>query len=305
MLKIIKPLLLLLLCLPLTIVAQDVNLDSVLTNESQQKTPETEYAYGTFKSTTISNGHSVETLTKGVMEFVINHRFGTLNGGLYEWFGLDNATVRIAFDYGLTDDLMIGLGHASFDKQYDGFIKYKILKQSKGVKNMPFTLDIMGSLMVRTTKDPPDQNYKTPFKDRVFYSWQLLAARKFSESFSLQFMPTLVHYNLVSTSNLKNNIISLGIGGRQKITKRMAVNAEWYYNLPNSKMPGTKNSLCLGWDIETGGHVFQLIFTNGTGIAPRPFITETMGTWGNGDIHFGFNVHRAFQICKPKKKIVQ
>jgi len=270
--------------------------------ETQQKKPETEYVTGTFKSTTISNGHSTETLAKGVMDFVINHRFGTLNTGLYEWFGLDNATVRIAFDYGITDNLMIGLGHASFDKQYDGFIKYKILKQSRGLKNMPITLDAMFTTMVRTTKDPPNQNYETLFKDRVFYSWQLLAARKFNESFSLQVMPTVVHYNLVGTSNLKNNIVSLGVGGRQKITKRMAVNAEYYYNLPGSKIPGTKNSLCLGLDIETGGHVFQLIFTNGTGIAPRPFITETTGTWGNGDIHFGFNVHRAFQIRKAKKK---
>ena len=169
---------------------------------------------------------------------------------------------------------------------------------------MPVTLDVMGTVMIRTTKDPPSQNYKTPFKDRVFYAWQLLAARKFNESFSLQLMPTLVHYNVVNTSNLKNNIISLGIGGRKKITKRMAVNAEYYYNLPNSKFPDSKNSLCLGLDIETGGHVFQLIFTNGTGIAPRPFITETTGTWGNGDIHFGFNVHRAFQLKKNKKKSV-
>ena len=302
MLKIVKSLLL--LCLPLCIVAQDVNLDSLLANETQQKKPETEYAYSTFKSTTISNGHSVETLPKGIMEFVINHRFGPLNGGLYEWFGLDNATVRIAFDFGLTDDLMVGVGHASFDKQYDGFIKYKLLKQSRGVKNMPITLDAMFTTMVRTTKDPPNQNYKTPFKDRVFYSWQLLAARKFSESFSLQIMPTLVHYNVVNNSSLENDIVSIGIGGRQKITKRMAINAEYYYNLPGSKIPGTKNSLCLGLDIETGGHVFQLIFTNGTGIAPRPFITETTGTWGNGDIHFGFNVHRAFQLRKQKKKNV-
>ncbi len=300
MIKILKPLLL--LFFPACVAAQDVNLDSLLINETQEKKPATTYTYETFKSTTISNGHSVETLSKGVMDFVINHRFGTLNTGLYEWFGLDNATVRIAFDYGITDDLMVGLGHASFDKQYDGFIKYKLLKQSKGLKNMPITLSAMFTTMVRTTKDPPGQNYETPFKDRVFYSWQLLAAHKFSEAFSLQVMPTLVHYNIVSTSNLKNNILSMGVGGRKKITKRMAVNVEYYYNLPSSKIPGTKNSLCLGLDIETGGHVFQLIFTNGTGIAPRPFITETNGTWGNGDIHFGFNVHRAFQMRKHKKK---
>lgn len=303
MIKILKPLLL--LCFPISMAAQDINLDSLLINETQPTKPETEFTIGTFKSTTISNGHSVETLTKGVMDFVINHRFGTINTGLYEWFGLDNATVRIAFDYGITDNLMIGLGHASFDKQYDGFIKYKLLKQSKGKINMPVTLDVMFTTMVRTTKDPPNQGYKTLFKDRVFYSWQVLAARKFSEDFSLQIMPTLVHYNLVGTSNLKNNILSMGIGGRKKITKRMAINAEYYYNLPNSKIPGTKNSLCLGLDIETGGHVFQLIFTNGTGIAPRPFITETTGTWGNGDIHFGFNVHRAFQMRKKKMKVVE
>ena len=290
-----------LMLLPAFIYAQ--NLDSLMANETSDSIikPATEYTVATFKSTTISNGHSVETLPKGVMDFVINHRFGTLNGGVYEWFGLDNATVRIAFDYGLTNDLMVGIGHASYDKQYDTYAKYKILKQSSGVRNMPITLDVLASLMVRTTRDPATQTYKTPFKDRLFTSFQILAARKFSNDFSLQFMPTLVHYNIVANSGLKNDIIALGIGGRHKITKMMAVNAEYYYNLPSTKLPGTNNSLCLGIDIETAGHVFQLIFTNGTGIAPRPFITETVGDFFKGDIHFGFNVHRAFQMSKKKK----
>jgi len=281
--------------------AQDVDLDKLLDQETKKEMkPQTEFTIATFKSSRIANGHSVETLPGGVLDVKISHRFGAINKGLYELFGLDNATIRIGADYGITDKLMVGLGRSSFEKQYDAFAKYKILQQSKGKKNMPVTLTAVGAIMYKTLKDPPDLNYTPYFTDRLFYTWQLLVARKFSENFSFQLMPTMVHYNVASTSAIPNDLFVLGAAFRQKITKRMSVNAEYYYNFPGSKLPGTKNTLSLGLDVETGGHVFQFVFTNSTGIAERPFLTETTGSWSNGDIHFGFNISRVFQLSKRK-----
>jgi hypothetical protein len=128
-----------------------------------------------------------------------------------------------------------------------------------------------------------------------------LAARKFSEGTSLQIMPTMIHYNLVRNATDKNDLFALGIGGRQRITKRVSINAEYYYQLPGYKMAGTTNSFSLGFDIETGGHVFQLHFTNSPGMTERTFVSETFGTWPQGDILFGFNISRLFSIKKNKQ----
>jgi hypothetical protein len=125
-----------------------------------------------------------------------------------------------------------------------------------------------------------------------------LIARKFSSATSLQIMPTVVHYNLVPTANDPSDLFSIGIGGRQRITKRVSLNAEYYYQLPDSRFPNTRNSLSLGLDIETGGHVFQLHVTNSRGMTERSFINETVGSWDKGDLLFGFNISRVFSLKK-------
>lgn len=287
--------------LPTITFCQD--LDQLMEKETSNKSAATpaQFFQSTFKSTRIANGHSVETLPAGTLDVRISHRFGTLNTGIYELFGLDNATIRIGADYGITDQLMVGIGRSSFEKQYDAFAKYKILQQQTGERNIPLTLTAVGTVMYKTL-DEPGLQYKPSFNDKLFYSLQLLAARKFGEGFSLQLMPTMVHYNLVSNSKLSNDLFLMGIAFRQKISKRVSINAEYYYNFQDDDISGSKNSLSLGVDIETGGHVFQLVFTNSTGIAERHFLTETKGTWGNGDIHFGFNISRLFQIKKAKRK---
>ena len=257
------------------------------------------FVSATFKTTRLINGHTVENLGKAVLDAKISHRFGKVNKGIYELFGLDNATIRIGLDYGLTNDLMIGIGRSSFQKTYDAFIKLKILKQSTGKRNMPVTLSYVPTVAIKTLKfeDPARDNL---FSSRLFYTHQLIIGRKFSESTSLQIMPTYIHHNLVKFAAESNNQFALGIGGRQKINKRISLNAEYYYQLPEYKFNGRSNSLSLGVDIETGGHVFQLHFTNSQGMTERNFITETSGEWSNGDIYFGFNISRVFTIGKKK-----
>lgn len=284
-----------------TVIGQEVDLFKMLDEESKQADKNrTDYTTATFKTTRLINGHSVENTGKGMLDLKISHRFSTLNKGAYELFGLDNASMRFGFDYGLSNKLMIGVGRSTFEKQYDGFIKYKLLRQSTGKRNMPVTVGVLASIMLKTLKDA-DPTIKRNYSDRLFYSYQLLIGRKFSNSTSIQIMPTVVHHNIVKSAQDKNDVYALGIGGRQKLSKRISLNAEYYYVLPENRLPGTYNSASLGFDIETGGHVFQLHFTNSTGMTERTFISETTGRWGKGDIHFGFNISRVFTLGKKKK----
>ncbi|MBC5772840.1 hypothetical protein H8S95_02095 [Pontibacter sp. KCTC 32443] len=259
----------------------------------------TEYAKASFKTTRVINGHSLENVAGGVMDLKISHRFGMLNTGAYNLFGLDQASIRIGLDYGINDRLMIGGGRSSHNKVYDGFVKYKLLRQSSGKKTMPISLAILSGVYLKTIEwqQPERENY---FSSRLEYTHQLILGRKFSEGTTLQFMPTVVHRNLVPTAEDAHDVILIGVAARQKLTKRVAINVEYYYALPEQLPADRKNSLAIGFDIETGGHVFQLHFTNSTSMIEPGFMTETIGDWGKGDIHFGFNVSRVFTIRKPK-----
>ena len=254
----------------------------------------TDYTNATFKSLKIINGHSVEMVGKHNLDYRISHRFGFFSSGAYELFGLDNATIRNGLDYGVCDRLTVGIGRSSVDKEFDGYLKYKLLRQSTGKNKMPISLVYVLSAMNYTLKSTDDIS----FSDRMSYAHQLLIARKFSDNVSFQLTPTLVHINLVPYSKNDNNLFSLGIGGRVKISKRVAINAEYFHQF--NQLDGTTNSLSVGFDIETGGHVFQLHFTNSTGMTERTFITNTTGDWGKGDIRFGFNIGRTFVLKKAK-----
>ena len=260
----------------------------------------TEYTAASFKTNRVINLHSLENTSYGVLDVKISHRFGFLNGGPYELFGLDQATIRIGMDYGISERIAIGIGRSSFEKTYDGFIKYKILRQSTGLKVMPVTVAVVGTAAIQTLKwaDPDRENL---FSSRLYYVGQLIIGRKFSNSFSLQLSPTFVHRNLVATAAEENDVLALGIGGRLKIHKRFSLNAEYIYVLPDQLAPDKRNSLSVGVDIETGGHVFQLHFTNSTSMIEKGFVSETVGNWGDGGIHFGFNLSRVFTIVKPEE----
>ena len=258
-----------------------------------------DYTNASFKTNRVINLHSLESTAKGVLDFKIGHRFGTLNGGFYELFGLDNASIRLGFDYGLSDALTIGVGRSGFQKTYDGFIKYKFLRQSTGKRNMPLTVGVLLTSAIQTLKwaNPERDNH---FSSRLYYTSQLIIGRKFNESFSMQLSPTMVHRNLVATNAEKNDVYALGTAARIKITKRLAVNAEYIYLLPDQVTSDIVNSLSVGVDIETGGHVFQLHLTNSTSMIEKGFITETTNSWSDGGIHFGFNVSRVFTVKRRK-----
>jgi len=264
-----------------------------------KKEKKRDYATATFKTSRLINGHSIENAAGGVLDFKVSHRFGMVNKGSYELFGLDQATMRMGLDYGISNRLMIGVGRSTFQKQYDAFGKLKILRQSKGGRwPSPISISAVSTVMLKTLKweNPKRQNFYT---SRLSFAHQLIIARKFSEGLSLQLMPSFVHYNLASTVNEPNDIFALGAGGRIKLSKRLSFNVEYYHVLPLSfvegesyMITGTKNSLAVGFDIETGGHVFQLHFTNSTGMTEKTFITETTGDFFKGDIHFGYFVQR-------------
>jgi hypothetical protein len=267
-------------------------------NDSLSAHPQKTYVSGTFKATHIVNTQTVESAAAGNLNFVIQHRFGQLNSGSYNFFGLDNATLRLGLDYGITDDLDVGIGRSSYLKTFDGYLKYKLLKQTEGPQ-MPVSVSVLGTI-TDYTQDMPDKPYLNT-KYRTAYSGSLLIARKITRALSLQFTPTYLHYNLVPTVADKNDLFALGMGGRMKITKRMSINAEYDW-LPSGQVVSAKvhNSFSLGWDIETGGHVFQLVFSNSQSMLDTQYLTQTTGTWGKGDIYFGFNISRNFNLKKKK-----
>ncbi len=282
----------------LSLSAQEDDLLSLLDDSAEETT---EYVTASFKANRVINLHSLENTAAGVLDIKIGHRFGTLNGGFYELFGLDQASIRIGGDYGITNQLMIGLGRSSFEKTYDGFIKYKFLRQSKGKRNMPISAAFLATTAIQTLRwQNPDR--EDLFSSRLYHTFQLIAGSKINEQISLQFSPTLVHRNLVLTSEEENDVYALGVAGRIKLTKRVTLNAEYIYVLPDQIASEFQNSFSIGFDIETGGHVFQLHFTNSTSMIEKGYIAETVGDWGDGGIHFGFNVSRVFTIEKPKIK---
>ncbi len=279
-----------------------VNGQADLLSELDSETkPTTVYASSTFKSTRLVNGQTVETKGKGALEFIFAHRFGAVNKDpLYQLFGLDQAQTRLGLEYGISDRLGAGIGRNSFDKTIDSYVRYKVLRQSAGAINMPFTLTAFGIAACRTSPTLQVPSNDIPFQDRMSYTGQLIIARKFNSNLSLQLVPTIVHKNIVDTSIDNNDQFALGVGGRLKITRSVALTTEYYYRFGVKPANPFYNSVGFGVDIETGGHVFQLVMTNSRGLTERAFITETAGQFFAGDIHLGFNITRTFQLSKKK-----
>jgi hypothetical protein len=259
-----------------------------------------EYVTGAYKSTRVIMSHSLEMLKPGVLDFRILHRFGNINQGISEFFGLDEATIRLSLDYAITKNLTVGLGRASFHKEVDGFLKYRAIQQSVGSVSMPVSLLFVGGMTMIgeswSNKDPEPE-----FKHRLGYYFQALIGRKFNERFTLQLNPTFVHRNMVPTVEDPNDVFAAGIAGRLKLSKRVSLNVDYYYVFNQPVSYEFYNPFSIGFDIETGGHVFQLHFTNAAGMNEKVFLTETFNDWLNGDIQFGFNISRSFQLGKKKK----
>ncbi|HVG16172.1 MAG TPA: DUF5777 family beta-barrel protein [Chitinophagaceae bacterium] len=276
--------------------AQDSTLLKTL-DDAISKNIRKEYVQATFKATQVINTPTIEAPPRGGLQFMIMHRFGKLNEGAYALFGLDNAGIRFGLDYGINDRLSIGLGRSSFDKVYDGYFKLKMLRQAKS--KSPVSISLYES-MNHVTLRYSDKPYISG-RYRSSYQSALLIARKFSPRLSLQLTPSWLHYNLVPTPEDNNDAFALGMAGRIKLTKRTSLNAEYNY-FPSDQTPGLPiyHSLSFGIDLETGGHVFQLVFTNSQGMVGPYYLGKTTGSWANGDIYFGFNVSRAFNLKKDR-----
>jgi hypothetical protein len=238
----------------------------------------------TFKGNRIVNVQSNETTGAGEMNFVIAHRFGRINEGAYALWGLDNASMRMSFEYGLTDRLMISVGRSTFQKTYESAVKYQLLKQ-KTNGGSPVGVTLYSVVMANSMHwaEPERVNY---FSSRLSYAHQAIFTRKMNSDLSLALIPSLIHLNLVATPEEAHDIGVLGLGFRQKLTSRTSINGEYH----------TSGSLSVGFDIETGGHVFQLHLTNSQGMFERAFLADEQGRWQDGDIYFGFNLHRVFQL---------
>jgi hypothetical protein len=270
--------------------------DDLLNMLPDNKTPEP--VSGTFKATRIINGQSVETVAGHHLDYRVSHRFGAINLGSYQLYGLDQGYIYMGFEYGITDNLMVGFGRSSEQKMLNLFTKARILKQ-KTEGGTPVSISLMAEGYADMFRYPAEDN-RTELS-KYSYMAQALIARKFNEKLSLQLMPTFLYRNRNNANGESNGVFAMGIAGRYKMTKRTALVGEYYYVLPNQIDKKYKNSLSVGFDIETGGHVFSLHFTNSTGMVTKQFLAETVDTWADGGVHFGFNLGRSFGLGKKYK----
>lgn len=275
--------------------AQD-DLDAMLDGMEEEKV---EYVTAAFKGTRMINLQTTELVGKNTLDFRIHHRFGAINGGAYEFFGLDQATIRIGLDYGVNDWLTIGIGRSTYEKTIDGFAKAMLLKQSTGKKVMPINVAYLAAMSANGLKwQNTDRN--NHFASRLAYVHQLLISRKFNSSFSAQLSPTLVHKNLVKLEDDQNTSFAIGACARMKLSNRVTFNAEYIFRVPPSietaQYTDYYNSLSIGFDIETGGHIFSLHVSNSLPMMEKGFITETNESWLDRGIHFGFNISREFVL---------
>lgn len=270
-------------------------------NNENNKIKDTLFANATFKSTKIINGQSIETVGKNELNFIISHRFGNINSGFHQFYGLDQSFIRLGFEYGLTKKIDIGIGRSREQELIDGYLKIKLLRQTKGVYNMPLSIVLYSSIAVKMQKwINPEINYKDIH--RLFYVNELLIARKFTDKISLQLVPGFVHRNITLTKKDKNLIAYIGLAGRYKISKRIAISSEYYWIFPEQTSFKIYNPFSVGIDIETGGHVFQLHFSNSRGMHEK-MLPENLNNWQNGDFGFGFNIIRHFNLKRNKNLI--
>ncbi|WP_316633864.1 DUF5777 family beta-barrel protein [uncultured Flavobacterium sp.] len=246
------------------------------------------YSTATFKALQLVTLQTTKMAAKKEFYFVVSHRFGSVKDGFHSFFGLDNATTKLGGIYGVTDWLSVNFSRHTLNKMYEAGLKYRMMRQ-----NDNFPVDIVGySVADINTFLEKDQYPGLEFKHRMTYVQQLLISRKISQKISLEVVPSFIHKNLYNPDIERNNQFSFGGGGRYKITKRLSVNLEYMHNFDAPDF--YKDPLSVGLDIETGGHVFQLIFTNSQSMSESGYLTNAAGNWGKGDFFFGFNLYRVF-----------
>ena len=281
-----KYLLYIILCLPFWSFSQDnllseIDTDSVVNQDT----------YAVFKGLKIVNFESTKLISKKQFVFMVSHRFGSIKHGLDNFFGLDDAVTRLNFVYGLTDGINISASRSSFQKIYETSIKYRLVRQRE--QGSPFTIVGYNSLTMNTSLSHINLP-KLEFKHRLGYTTQLLISRKVTTNLSLELAPTFFHDNYVAINDQDNSQYALGIGGRYKLGKRWSINMDYGWHLNRASDSPFKNPFSVGVDLETGGHVFQLHFTNAQAMNTNGFLGQATGDWSEGDIYFGFNLTRIF-----------
>ena len=269
----------------LSIQAQD-DLFSMLEPEPAKP----KYVMATFKATRIVNSQSIELVRPQTLEFMIQHRFGSMKNGLYDIFGMDEASIRFDLHYGISERISFGVGRSSLGKTYDIFSKIKLVRQSS---NFPISIATYFKTEIETKERLSE--FSAEIENRLTYDSQLLFARKINRSISLQLMPTWIHHNWVSSIDKQHDLFSIGVGGRIKLTKRVSLNVDTFIPI-NKRAKSFVRSWGIGCDIETGGHVFQLMLTNVQGAFESIYIENASGEIQGMDLFLGFNITRAFAI---------
>lgn len=267
--------------------AQD---DDLLGELEADAVPAESFEFPAFKAMKIGNLQSTKVAEGGDLYMYVSHRFGTLKDGVSTFFGLDNANTKIQLLYGIVDGFQVSLSRESLRKTYAGSAKLKIKGQSND-----FPLAISAYSTVNYNSAVSSTQYPNiDVVDRLSYSTQLLVARRFSDNFSLELAPTYGRQNIVFETGQDYDIFALGVGGRYKLNKRISLNADYIYNFNRVSNSIYQDPLTIGIDIETGGHVFQLLFSNAQSTNEPSFISNGEGNWAEGDIFFGFNIVRVF-----------
>ena len=279
------------------LLSQDDLLD-MLDDDSEKS----EFVDSAFKGTRVVNAQSLEIPKPKILQFMIQHRFGSIENGFYDLFGMDYATIRFDFHYGLTDRISFGVGRSSLDKIYDMFLKTKLIRQTSGFKSFPFSVLFYSDIGIDTKRKPEIYpSVKDNFSNRLLYVNQLIIGRKFSRNLSLEILPTLVHRNLVPTNDDDHDQVSIGIAGRFKLSNRISINADYFIPI-GDRNENYKNSLAVGVDYETGGHVFQVMLANAQGPYEYTFIENASGDFSSGTLYLGFNISRSFTLKSEDEK---
>jgi len=277
---------LLLFLISISVIAQDDLLDEIDTNDLGNN-----YATAAFKGLKVVNFESTKLVAKKELILIIAHRFGSIENGFDSFFGLDDAVTLINFVYGISDSFNVGVSRSSFQKIYEASAKYRLVRQKES--GFPFTIVGYNSVMINSSLEEGNLP-KLEFSDRLSYTFQLLISRKVNSNFSLEIAPTFFHDNFVFFDNQHNSQYAIGLGGRHKLSKRWSINVDYGWHLNRADNSPFKNPLSIGFDLETGGHVFQMHFTNAQAMNTNGFLGQATGDWGDGDIYFGFNLSRVF-----------
>lgn len=301
---------LILLLIQSSVFSQDDELSKLVDDHTSSSTKEKVTA--TFKTTRLINLSTNEQVKKGELDFRIAHRFGDIageSGGASTFFGFDNAAdIRFSFDYGISDKWQIGIGRSKGaylqGQLFDFNTKYKIVEQE--IKGFPVGISFYGAATLTSMKSSGNAsditNFDKSFAHRVNYFGQLLLTKKINKDISIILAPTVVHRNLVYIGD-NNTHFAIAAGARVKISKRAAIIADYYQVLNVSsfqKAKGFKMPLGLGFELETGGHVFHVLLSSNTGLIESQFLPENTADISKGQIRLGFNISRVFTILKDK-----